>query len=140
MTPLLLDRESGTRFDRLEFDAAMSTAVTEMVAWQRDIGIDIVSDGEMSKITYSTYVKDRMTGFDGDTPRYPAADLAPYPELRQRMAAASGGGQAFARQSCVGPVTYTGHDDLRADLDAMRAALDGSGVGRGFLNAASPGS
>jgi 5-methyltetrahydropteroyltriglutamate--homocysteine methyltransferase len=80
-----------------------------------------------------------MSGFDGDTPRHPAADLAPYPELRQRMAAASGGGQAFARQSCVGPVTYTGHDDLRADLGAMRAALDRSGAERGFLNAASPG-
>jgi len=139
VTPLLLDRESGTRFDRIEFDAAMSTAVGDVVAWQRDLGIDIVSDGEMSKITYSTYVKDRMTGFDGDTPRYPAADLAPYPELRQRMAAASGGGQSFARQSCVGPVAYTGHDDLRADLDAMRAAVDRFGVARGFLNAASPG-
>lgn len=139
VTPLLLDREQGTHFDRTEFDAAMASAVSDLVRWQRDIGIDIVSDGEMSKITYSTYVKDRMTGFSGDTPRDPALDLAPYPELRTRMAAASGGGQSFARQSCVGPVSYVGQDDLTADLAAMRAALDAAGVERGFLNAASPG-
>lgn len=139
VTLLLLDREHGTHFDRAEFDAAMASAVADLVRWQRDLGLDIVSDGEMSKITYSTYVKDRMTGFGGDTPRNPALDLAPYPELRQRMAAASGGGQSFARQSCVGPVNYVGHDDLRADLAAMRAAIDAAGTGRGFLNAASPG-
>jgi 5-methyltetrahydropteroyltriglutamate--homocysteine methyltransferase len=139
VTPLLLGREAGTHFEREEFDAAMANAVADVVAWQHDLGIDIVSDGEMSKITYSTYVKDRMSGFDGDTPRNPSADLAPYPELRQRLAAASGGGQAFARQSCVGPVAYTGHDDLRADLEAMRAAMTSAGTTRGFLNAASPG-
>ena len=88
ITPLLIDREHGVRFDRAEFDAAMAAAVVDVVALQRDAGIDIVSDGEMSKITYSTYVKDRMTGFGGDTPRLPALDLAPYPELRSRMAAA----------------------------------------------------
>src|SRR5690606_7604245 len=92
-----------------------------------------------SKITYSTYVKDRMTGFGGDTPRLPALDLAPYPELRSRMAAASGGSQAFRRQSCIGPVRYVGHDDLAADLGALRAALDAAGHGQAFVNAASPG-
>lgn len=139
VTPLLRDRESGTRFDRSEFDVAMAAAVRDVVAWQRSIGVDVVSDGEMSKITYSTYVKDRLTGFAGDTARTPALDLAPYPELRRRMAAASGGGQTFARQSCVGPIEYVGHDDLRADLTAMRAACDAAGGARGFLNAASPG-
>jgi 5-methyltetrahydropteroyltriglutamate--homocysteine methyltransferase len=134
-----MDRETGRHFDRAEFDAAMASAVADLVRWQRELGIDIVSDGEMSKITYSTYVKDRLTGFGGDTPRKPALDLAPYPELRQRMAAASGGGQSFARQSCIGPISYVGHDDLRADLKAMRAAMDAAGADRGFLNAASPG-
>ena len=139
VTPLLAGREDGTRFDRVEFDAAMRAGVAEVVADQAAIGIDIVSDGEMSKITYSTYVKDRMTGFAGDTPRLPALDLAPYPELRGRMAAASGGAQSFQRQSCVGPVTYVGHADLTADIDAMVAAMREGGVARGFLNAASPG-
>ena len=76
---------------RRTFDATISEAVVEVVRRQVDIGIDLVSDGEMSKITYSTYVKDRLTGFDGDTPRKPALDLAPYAELRSRLAAAAGG-------------------------------------------------
>jgi 5-methyltetrahydropteroyltriglutamate--homocysteine methyltransferase len=135
----LLDREHGTRFERDEFDTAMAEAVADVVRWQADLGIDIVSDGEMSKITYSTYVKDRMTGFGGDTPRKPALDLAPYDQLRQRMAASSGGGQSFRRQSCVGPVGYVGHADLDADVTAMRRALDATGTTRGFMNAASPG-
>lgn len=135
---LLLAREHGNRFDRREFDTAMATAVDDLVGWQTSIGVDEVSDGEMSKITYSTYVKDRLTGFGGDTPRTPARDLAPYPELRQRLAAASGGSQSFQRQSCVGPVAYVGHDDLHADLAAMRRACDAHHAD-GFLNAASPG-
>jgi 5-methyltetrahydropteroyltriglutamate--homocysteine methyltransferase len=134
-----MERERGDRFERGEFDRAMAAAVAELVRWQRELGIDVVSDGEMSKITYSTYVKDRLSGFAGDTPRLPALDLAPYPELRRRMAAASGGGQAFARQSCVGPIEYVGHADLGADLSALRAAVDAAGAERGFLNAASPG-
>ncbi len=139
ITPILLDREHGVRFDRDEFDSAMAAAVAEVVQAQVDCGIDIASDGEMSKITYSTYVKDRMTGFGGDTPRKPALDLAPYAELRARLAAASGGSQSFQRQSCVGPVEYIGQADLEADIAALRAAVDAAGAVDGFINAASPG-
>lgn len=139
VTPLLLDREQGIRFDRAAFDAAMAAAVRDVVAMQVAAGIDVVSDGEMSKITYSTYVKDRMTGFGGDTARLPALDLAPYPELRNRIAAASGGSQGFQRQSCVGPVRYVGHDDVAADVAALRAAIDTVGHTHAFVNAASPG-
>jgi 5-methyltetrahydropteroyltriglutamate--homocysteine methyltransferase len=136
---LLLHRESGAPFDRAAFDAAMAGAVAEVVQQQVDLGIDIVSDGETSKITYSTYVKDRLSGFDGDTPRRPALDLAPYPELRGRLAAAMGGSQTFRRQSCVGPIGYVGHDDLRADLVNLRTSVDRSGANSAFMNAASPG-
>ncbi len=136
---VLLAREQGEAFDRIEFTATVAAAVADIVRSQVELGIDIVSDGETSKITYSTYVKDRLSGFAGDNPRQPALDLAPYPELRRRMAAANGGGQAFRRASCIGPVEYVGHDDLAADLAAMRAACDGAGAWRGFLNAASPG-
>jgi 5-methyltetrahydropteroyltriglutamate--homocysteine methyltransferase len=139
VTRLLTVREEGGDLDRARFDSVMRAAVIDVVGRQVAAGIDIVSDGETSKITYSTYVKDRLTGFAGDTPRQPALDLAPYPELRARMAAASGGAQTFRRPSCVGPVSYTGHADLRADLDHMRAALDASGAESGFVNAASPG-
>jgi 5-methyltetrahydropteroyltriglutamate--homocysteine methyltransferase len=126
---------------RREFDEVIAAAVAEIVRRQVDLGIDLVSDGEMSKITYSTYVKDRLSGFDGDTPRQPAADLAPYDELRRRLTAAAGGAQSFQRQSCVGPIEYTGRTDLLADLAHLGAAVSAAGLAPAdsFLNAASPG-
>jgi 5-methyltetrahydropteroyltriglutamate--homocysteine methyltransferase len=127
--------------ERETFDSTIAEGVADVVRRQVDSRIDLVSDGEMSKITYSTYVKDRLTGFDGDTPRQPSLDLAPYDELRRRLAAAAGGSQSFKRQSCVGPVEYVGHVDLAADIDHLAAAL--AAVGRtpadAFVNAASPG-
>jgi 5-methyltetrahydropteroyltriglutamate--homocysteine methyltransferase len=135
----LLRREHGQTWDRAEFDAAIREHVGEVVDRQLSVGLDVISDGETSKITYSTYVKDRLTGFDGDTPRQPALDLAPYPELRTRLAAASGGGQAFQRQSCVGPIEYVGHDDVAADIATFQQALVAHAHTDGFLNAASPG-
>ena len=126
---------------REAFDATIAAAVTDVVRQQLDVGVHFVSDGEMSKITYSTYVKDRLTGFDGDTPRKPSLDLAPYAELRSRLAAAAGGAQSFKRQSCVGPISYVGHADLDADLAHLRAALTAAGrtPADAFVNAASPG-
>ena len=126
---------------RASFDATIAAAVIDVVRQQLDVGIDLVSDGEMSKITYSTYVKDRLTGFEGDTPRKPSLDLAPYAELRTRLAAAAGGAQSFKRQSCVGPISYVGHADLDADLAHLRAALTAAGrtPADAFVNAASPG-
>ena len=144
VTPLLVGREEHglpTRDDRRAFDATIGQAVADVVRRQVEVGIDLVSDGEMSKITYSTYVKDRLTGFDGDMPRRPALDLAPYDELRRRLAAAAGGAQAFKRESCVGPIEYVGHADLEADLAHLRAAVDAVGLtpADAFVNAASPG-
>ena len=136
---LLAARETGTGFDRERFDATVASAVAEVVKRQVEIGVDVVSDGEMSKVSYSTYVKDRLSGFAGDSPRRPALDLAPYPGLRARMAAANGGSQSFQRQSCVGPVSYVGHDDLAADLASLGAATKTARPGAAFLNAASPG-
>jgi 5-methyltetrahydropteroyltriglutamate--homocysteine methyltransferase len=136
---LLADREHGTSIDREELDRAVRSAVVDVVRRQVAVGIDLVSDGEMSKISYSTYVKDRLTGFSGDTPRRPALDLAPYPELRARMAAANGGRQTFQRQSCSGPVSYTGHTELAADLANLTAAMTTAGPATAFVNAASPG-
>ncbi len=144
VTARLLDREEhglAGGEDRRAFDATMEAAVADIVRLQVDAGIDLVSDGEFSKISYSTYVKDRLTGFDGDTPRKPALDLAPYDALRARLAAAAGGAQTFKRQTCVGPIAYVGDDDLRADLAHLRAAVDAAGLdpADAFVNAASPG-
>jgi 5-methyltetrahydropteroyltriglutamate--homocysteine methyltransferase len=130
-----------TAESRRGFDSTISAGVAEVVRRQVELGIDLVSDGEMSKISYSTYVKDRLTGFDGDTARKPSLDLAPYAELRSRLAAAAGGAQSFKRQSCVGPISYVGEADLEADLAHLRAAVTAAGrtPADAFVNAASPG-
>jgi 5-methyltetrahydropteroyltriglutamate--homocysteine methyltransferase len=135
---LLFKREQGGPFDRVDFDRVMSEAVSETVAKQVDIGIDIVSDGETSKIGYATYIKDRLTGFEGDNPRQIALDLQDYPDFRARMGAFAGK-QSFKRQSCVGPIQFVGHDDLEKDLTHFRAAITKHAATEGFMNAASPG-
>jgi 5-methyltetrahydropteroyltriglutamate--homocysteine methyltransferase len=135
---LLLARELDQPFDSGELDDELAAAVAAAVARQVATGIDVVSDGEMSKISYATYVKDRLTGFGGNSPRKPALDLAPHGEFAKRMATFAGE-QRFKRMSCIGPVEYVGHADLAADLTRLRAAADSAGAFRCFMNAASPG-
>jgi 5-methyltetrahydropteroyltriglutamate--homocysteine methyltransferase len=102
------------------------------------IGIDIVSDGETSKIGYATYIKDRLTGFEGDSSRQVPLDLQDYPDFRARMAVFAGK-QTFKRSSCVGPIQYIGHADLEQDIAHLRAAAAAHGAREAFMNAASPG-
>jgi 5-methyltetrahydropteroyltriglutamate--homocysteine methyltransferase len=135
---LLLKRERGESYDREEFDRVMAEAVSETVHTQVQIGIDVVSDGETSKIGYATYIKDRLTGFEGDSPRQIALDLKDYPEFRERMAIFAGK-QTFKRQTCVGPIKFVGHNDLQNDLARFRAAMIQHSALEGFMNAASPG-
>jgi len=135
---LLFKRERGETYDAAEFDRVMRDAVSETVRKQVEIGIDVVSDGETSKIGYATYIKDRLTGFSGDSPRLIARDLQDYPEFRERMAVFAGR-QSFKRQSCVGRIAYVGSFDLKKDIANLSAALSGHGAVEGFLNAASPG-
>jgi 5-methyltetrahydropteroyltriglutamate--homocysteine methyltransferase len=135
---LLFKREQGEQYDRSEFDRVMSEGVSEAVRKQVEAGIDVVSDGETSKIGYATYIKDRLTGFDGDSPRQIALDLQDYPDFRARMAVFAGK-QTFKRQSCVGPIQFVGHEDLKNDLARFRAALLKHKAVEGFMNAASPG-
>jgi 5-methyltetrahydropteroyltriglutamate--homocysteine methyltransferase len=135
---LLFRREQGTAYDLAEFDQVMSRAVSETVRRQVEIGLDIVSDGETSKIGYATYIKDRLTGFAGDNPRQIALDLQDYPDFRARMAVFAGK-QTFKRQSCVGPIEFAGHADLEKDIARLRDAVARNGAVEGFMNAASPG-
>ena len=131
-------RENQTPYDQSEFDACMSEAVLETVRKQVEAGIDIVSDGETSKISYATYVKDRYTGFDGDSPRSAPADLKLFPSFLQRIAD-SGGTPQYARPMCVGEVKSKGQGELQKDIANLKAAMAKHGVERGFMNAASPG-
>ena len=135
---MLFQRESGQGYPRAEYERVMGDAVNEVVRRQRQVGIDIVSDGETAKIGYATYIKDRLSGFDGDNPRQVALDLRDHPDFRARMAVFAGK-QNFKRQSCVGPITYQGHADLDRDIGALRIAARESEVHEAFLNAASPG-
>jgi 5-methyltetrahydropteroyltriglutamate--homocysteine methyltransferase len=131
-------RERGEDYAEAEFDAAMAEAVMETVAKQKDSGVDIVSDGETSKISYATYVKDRYTGFDGDSPRNAPADLKLYPSFLERLAN-DGGTPKYARPMCVGEVKSKGQGELGKDIANLQAAMAAHGVERGFMNAASPG-
>ncbi|MBO9451127.1 cobalamin-independent methionine synthase II family protein [Tropicibacter sp. R16_0] len=131
-------RERGEPFDQAAFDTSMTAAVSETVRKQAKAGVDIVSDGETSKISYATYVKDRYTGFDGDSPRNAPADLKMFPGFLKRLAD-DGGTPQYARPMCVGEVRSKGQGELQKDIDNLKAAMVEHGVERGFMNAASPG-
>jgi 5-methyltetrahydropteroyltriglutamate--homocysteine methyltransferase len=138
---LLEVRESRLAYDAAQFDREVRRAVLDIVKRQVDVGIDIVSDGETSKISYATYVHDRLTGFsdEGSTEgAKPHADLAPFPDLRRRMAQLSGA-RRFRRVTCVGPIAVGNRQALAHDLANMRAAVDAARPAEAFLTAASPG-
>ncbi|MFK7865913.1 MAG: cobalamin-independent methionine synthase II family protein [Alphaproteobacteria bacterium] len=131
-------REHHKPYEQAEFDQSMTRAVLETVRQQVEAGVDIVSDGETSKISYATYVKDRYTGFDGDSPRNPPADLKLFPSFLKRLAN-DGGTPQYARPMCVGEVTSKGQGELEKDIANLKAAMAEHKVNKGFMNAASPG-
>ena len=131
-------RENEQPFDQAEFDACMTAAVSATIKKQVDAGIDVVSDGETSKISYATYVKDRYTGFSGDSPRNAPGDLKLFPSFLKRLAD-DGGTPQYARPMCTGDVTSKGQGELQKDIANLKAAMAEHGASRGFMNAASPG-
>ncbi|NVO57790.1 cobalamin-independent methionine synthase II family protein [Rhodobacteraceae bacterium B1Z28] len=131
-------REREEPYDAAAFDACMTMAVSDTVKKQKDAGIDIVSDGETSKISYATYVKDRYSGFSGDSPRNAPADLKMFPSFLQRIAD-SGGTPQYVRPMCTGEVRSKGQDELQKDIANLKSAMTEHGISRGFMNAASPG-
>lgn len=135
---LLMAKEQGQPYDAGEFQRTMAHAVDEVVARQVATGIDVVSDGETSKISYATYVKDRLCGFGGDHPRLVALDLQPFPEFRERMALFAGK-QSFKRQACIGPVAVAERQSLQDDLRNLQTAAQRHAPHDVFVNAASPG-
>ncbi len=138
VTDLVFAAERGDAIDAATFDSVIGAAVDETVALQVAAGIDLVSDGEMSKISYATYIKDRITGFDGDSPRTPPADLEDFPGFLERQAK-SGGTPSYRRPRCVGPIAPKTLAPLEADLAHMAAAMGKHQPVGGFMNAASPG-
>jgi 5-methyltetrahydropteroyltriglutamate--homocysteine methyltransferase len=135
---LLLKKEFGEAVDEQHFEAVLHEAVAAAVQQQVAAGIDIVSDGELSKIGYATYIKDRLSGFAGHRPRKPALDLQPYPEYMEKMALVAGK-QNFKRLCCTGPIEVVSTKPLEFDLANFRAALVATPAVDAFMNAASPG-
>jgi 5-methyltetrahydropteroyltriglutamate--homocysteine methyltransferase len=135
---LIFARERGEPYDQAAFDAQMTAACSETVRRQVEAGMQIVSDGETSKISYATYVKDRYTGFSGDSPRNAPADLKRFPSFLKRLAV-DGGTPTYARPMCTGEVRSKGQDALLTDIRNLKAAMAEHGAAEGFMNAASPG-
>lgn len=135
---LVFGREAGEAIDDAHFDTVIGEAVRDVVARQVAAGIDIVGDGEQSKISYATYIKDRVNGFAGDSPRIPPKDLEAYPAFLKRQAA-SGGTPTYKRPMCVAELTPKSGAPLRADLAALASATAGQPIAGAFMNAPSPG-
>ena len=138
VTDVVFAREQGSDSDPAASDQVIREAVKAVVARQVSAGVDIVSDGEMSKISYATYIKDRITGFEGDSPRQPPKDLEEFPGFLQRQAS-SGGTPSYKRPCCVGEIRLKDSAPVKEDIDNFTSALQGSGATQGFMNAASPG-
>ena len=127
---LLFGQEKGLPFDVPAFDKVMMDATRDILAKQREAGVDIPSDGETSKISYATYIKDRLTGFDGDSPREAPQDLQDFPVFLQKLAKA-GGTPQYRRPRCVGPIAVKTLEPLHKDIAAMKAGMAASGS-RGY--------
>ncbi|MBE3604349.1 cobalamin-independent methionine synthase II family protein [bacterium] len=136
---MLRAREAGEAHDAAALAERIRSSVAETVARQARAGIDIVNDGEMGKPSYATYVKDRLTGFEGgkSAPIF-AADLGEFPSFTKRGGRESGV-TAMKRPSCVGPIEYRGLDALRTDIANLKSAAAGAKIEETFMSAASPG-
>ena len=131
-------RDRGELKDVQALRSVIAAAVKDVVRRQVEAGVDVVSDGEMSKISYATYIKDRLTGFDGDSPRTPPKDLEDFPRFLERQAQTKGT-PSYKRPRCVGPIEVKDRGPLREDLANFHAATVAGQATEGFLNAATPG-
>jgi len=138
LSAYLLALDKGEKVDEAQFEATLDEAIGEAVRHQIEAGVDVISDGELSKVGYATYIIDRLEGFGGHTDRKPALDLAPLPDLRRKLGAVMGT-QEFRRASCIGPVKLRTLEPCLEDVARFRRQVDAAGGRTAFLNAASPG-
>jgi 5-methyltetrahydropteroyltriglutamate--homocysteine methyltransferase len=134
LVTMLYARDKGELQDTASFEKRVQEATAEVVRKQVGSGVDIVNDGEVSKIGYSTYVKDRLTGFGGEAGPLRAADVLEFPEYARRVFRAS-----MKRPACTGPITYKDKAALQKDIENLKAALQGVQPEEVFMSAASPG-
>jgi 5-methyltetrahydropteroyltriglutamate--homocysteine methyltransferase len=137
LAEVMVGRETGElpAADAERLPALVRDAIVVAVRQQVDTGLDIISDGEMGKIGSATYMKERLSGFDGEATALNLADLADFPEFTERALA----GLVTTTPACTGPITYTGRDQLDRELADLRGALAGTDPAGVFVPAASPG-
>jgi 5-methyltetrahydropteroyltriglutamate--homocysteine methyltransferase len=135
LTATLEAMDAGTMPDSEAFDARVRRAVADVVRQQVEAGVDIVNDGEQGKVGYSTYVRYRLTGFDGQSVVPVRADWADFPEAAARY----GRQAAVARPACNGPIAWRDHAAVQRDIANLKAALSGVNPAEAFMTAASPG-
>jgi 5-methyltetrahydropteroyltriglutamate--homocysteine methyltransferase len=135
----LFAQDRGEVYDLAQFDAVMAQAVADAAARQVGAGVDIISDGEMSKISYATYIRHRLTGFEiGEVPRATPRDLDDFPAYRDRIAS-EGGTPKYHRPVVRGEIRIKDLIPLEKDIANLKAAAESCGVAEAFMNAASPG-
>ncbi len=138
VTDVLFARERNEVSDTRAAAEVITGAVAEVVRRQVAVGVDVVSDGEMSKISYATYIAERLSGFGGDTPREPGQDLVEFPGLLKKLAD-RGSTAKYRRPRCIGEIRVKNLAPLTEDLQNFRAAITAAAPTEGFMNAASPG-
>jgi 5-methyltetrahydropteroyltriglutamate--homocysteine methyltransferase len=131
-------REEGVPVDAAALAARVRAAVAEVVQKQVAAGVDLVNDGEMSKPSYATYIKDRLAGFGGTGNTFVYQDLADFPKLQQRVFGDPGRSRRKT-PACNAPISVRDRQAPETDADNLRAAVAGSRVAGAFMSAASPG-
>ena len=137
---LMFAKSEGKDVDEHVLEEATQAAVAEVVQRQKDAGIDVMSDGEMSKASYATYITERLTGFAGTSDLPKLSDILEYPNVSSAYFNDPGVISLNRhRPACSGPVASTGTEDAEVDIAHFRAALAAASPEDAFMNAASPG-
>jgi 5-methyltetrahydropteroyltriglutamate--homocysteine methyltransferase len=135
---LLFAQDRDGVVDALAFDHAVQRGVEEAVRKQAEAGIDIVSDGETSKISYATYIRHRLSGFEGDSARPTPRDLEDFPAYRDRLVS-EGHSPTYRRPVCCGPVAVKDPTLVANDVARLERAIAPIDAVDGFITAVSPG-
>jgi len=138
LSELLFAKDKGDEYSKEKFEEVLASNVDQIVKRQLEVGIDFISDGEMSKISYATYIKDRIEGFSGESERRAPADLDDFPEYKEKIAK-SGGTPTYSRPCCTDELKIKDEISLLNDIANFNNALKKFNHTKAFMNAASPG-
>ena len=138
LSELLFAKDKGDEYSKEKFEEVLASNVDQIVKRQLEVGIDFISDGEMSKISYATYIKDRIEGFSGESERRAPADLDDFPEYKDKIAK-SGGTPTYSRPCCTDELKIKDEISLLNDIANFNNALKKFNHTKAFMNAASPG-